>query len=249
MLLKSVSIDCVIFGFDGTTIKVLLSQHNPEFVLNQISREENFREIQELYKDHPTLTNEGYWNVFGAHVPGEKDIDTFAREMVSMAIGLNDVFLKQFYCFGNVNRVEAHRVVTIAYYALINPSHHVIGKSIALNELEWFKLDELPKMVFDHREIILKALASLRQEVRYHPIGFHLLPEKFTLSEFQTLYEVILDKKMDTRNFRKKIANMQLLIDTDEKQQNVSHRAAKLYRFDEGVYNKLKEEGLKFRIE
>ncbi|MGD9929471.1 MAG: NUDIX hydrolase [Mangrovibacterium sp.] len=249
MILKSVSIDCVIFGFDGTSIKVLLSQQNPEILRKQISERDDYEEIKVLYDQHPTLTQSDCWSVFGAHVPEELDIDEYARELLFIATGMNDVFLKQFHCFGDVKRVPNYRVITIGYYALINPAHHTIKKSIALNELEWFDLYSLPKLSFDHDEIIRKAIAHLRNEVRYQPIGFHLLPEKFTLTEFQTLYEVILDKKMDTRNFRKKIANMGLLIDTREKQQNVSHRAAKLYQFDETIYNQLKKEGLKFRIE
>lgn len=249
MILKSISIDCVIFGFDGNSLKVLLSQQNPEAVLKQVSEENDFNEIKQLYENHPSLINPNCWNVFGAHIPEDIDLDQFARDLVAMATGMNDVFLTQFHCFGEVNRVPNNRVLTIGYYALINPAHHLIKKSIALNDLKWFNLNSLPVLSFDHEKIIRKALEHLRHEVRYQPIGFHLLPERFTLTEFQSLYEVILDKKMDTRNFRKKIANMELLIDTDEKQQNVSHRAAKLYRFDEQIYNRLKEEGLKFRIE
>ncbi|MFV0375739.1 MAG: NUDIX hydrolase [Mangrovibacterium sp.] len=249
MILKSISIDCVIFGFDGNSLKVLLSQQNPDAVLKQIREENNFDEIKQLYENHPSLTNPNCWNVFGAHIPEEADLEQFARELVAMATGMDAVFLKQFHCFGEVNRVPNNRVLTIGYYALINPAHHLIKKSILLNDLKWFKLNSLPTLSFDHGKIILKALEHLRQEVRYQPIGFHLLPEKFTLTEFQTLYEVILDKKMDTRNFRKKIAHMKLVIDTGEKQQHVSHRAAKLYRFDKQIYNQLKKEGLKFRIE
>ncbi len=249
MILKSVSIDCVIFGFDGTSLRVLLSQQNPEILRKQIAEREDYDDIRVLYERHPTLTEPDCWNVFGAHVPEKNDIDDFARELLFMATGMNDVFLQQFHCFGNVERVPNYRVITIGYYALINPAHHVIRKSIELNELKWFDLGDLPKLSFDHDLIIKKALDHLRHEVRYQPVGFHLLPDKFTLTEFQTLYEVILDKKMDTRNFRKKIAKMELLIDTNEKQQNVSHRAAKLYQFDEKIYHQLKEEGLKFRIE
>lgn len=249
MILKSISVDCVIFGFDNHSLKVLLSKQNPEIVLKRISEDETWKEVKHLYENHPSFSDNPCWNVLGAHIPTDKDLDTFARELVESNTGINDVYLKQFHCFGATKRVPANRVLTVGYYALINPSNHNIRKSVSLNDLDWFQLDKLPSLPFDHEEIIAKALEYLRQEVRYHPIGFHLLPEKFTLTEFQTLYEVILDKKMDTRNFRKKIANMGLLIDTGEKQQNVSHRAAKLYRFDIDVYQQLKEEGLKFRIE
>ncbi len=249
MILKSISVDCVIFGFDGSSLKVLLSKQNPEAVIQLIQQIENFQELKELYQDHPSLNDPECWSVFGAHIPAEKDLDEFARDLLASATGMDNVFLKQFHCFGATNRVPNNRVITIGYYALINPAHHLIKKSVSLNDLKWFDLTDLPKLSFDHHDIILKALESLRNEVRYQPVGFHLLPEVFTLTEFQTLYEVILDKKMDTRNFRKKIANMALLIDTLKKQENVSHRAAKLYRFDEHMYNLLKRDGLKFRIE
>ncbi|PTN10267.1 NrtR DNA-binding winged helix domain-containing protein [Mangrovibacterium marinum] len=249
MILKSISVDCVIFGFDNQSLKVLLSRQNPEVILNQINQQESWEEVKHLFENHPSFSNNPSWNVIGAHIPSTTDLDAFAREIVENATGMNDVYLQQFHCFGQVNRVPNHRVITIGYYALINPTHHLIRKSVAVKALEWFDPTALPPLAFDHAEIVQKALESLRQEVQYRPIGFHLLPEQFTLTEFQSLYEVILGKKMDTRNFRKKIANMNLLIDTGEKQKNVSHRAAKLYRFDMDVYEQLKREGLKFRIE
>jgi len=249
MILKSISIDCVIFGFDNQSLKVLLSKQNPEIGLKRITEDENWEEVKYLFENHPSFSEDPCWSVLGAHLPTNKDLDLFARELVEFTTGMDEVYLQQFHCFGKVDRVPANRVLTVGYYALINPLHHTIRKSLEINELAWFDLSKLPPLPFDHKQIILKALDYLRQEVSYHPIGFHLLPEKFTLTEFQSLYEVILNKKMDTRNFRKKIANMGLLVDTNEKQQNVSHRAAKLYRFDNDVYKQLKEEGLKFRIE
>ncbi len=249
MILKSVSIDCVIFGFDGASVKVLLSQQNPDVLRKQIEEREDYEDIRVLYDSHPNIVEPDCWSVFGAHVPVDKGIDEYARELLSLATGMNNVFLKQFHCFGEEGRVPQFRVITVGYYALINPANHILRKSIATNDLKWFGLNNLPKLPFDHEKIIHRAIEHLRHEVRYQPVGFHLLPENFTLTEFQSLYEVILDKKMDTRNFRKKIAKMDLLIDTQEKQKNVSHRAARLYKFDEKVYNRLKEEGLRFRIE
>ncbi|MGQ8336467.1 NUDIX hydrolase [Sunxiuqinia sp. A32] len=249
MIIKNLSIDCVIFGFDGNNIKVLLTQHNAAFLKEQLESMPDYDELKDLYRDHPALVDKNSWSIFGAHLPAEMDLDQFASDFLNEITGMSDVFLKQFHCFGQKTRVPHYRVVTVAYYALINPANHQLKKSIITNELKWFTLDNLPKLNFDHRDIVQNALENLRKEVRYHPIGFHLLPEKFTLTQIQTLYEVILDKKMDTRNFRKKINNMGLLIDTGQKQQNVSHRAAKLYKFDINVYERLKNEGLKFRIE
>jgi 8-oxo-dGTP diphosphatase len=190
-----------------------------------------------------------YWSLFGGHVPEQQDLDEFAKELLFQATGLNEVFLQQIHAFGSLERVPYTRVITIGYYSLINPEYYDLKQSKLTKSLQWFNLTELPPLCFDHDKIIQQALLKLRQEVMYHPVGFHLLPEKFTLTEIQSLYEVILNKKMDTRNFRKKLAKMELLIDSGEKQQNVAHRAAKLYQFDIQVYEKLKKEGLNFRIE
>ena len=188
-------------------------------------------------------------SLFGEHVPEQQDLDEFAKDLLFQATGLNDVYLQQINAFGSLDRVPYTRVITIGYYALINPDYYKLRQSHLAKSLQWFNLNELPTLCFDHEIIIQQALNKLRQEVMYHPVGFHLLPEKFTLTEIQSLYEVILNKKMDTRNFRKKLAKMELLIDSGEKQQNVAHRAAKLYQFDIQVYEKLKLEGLNFRIE
>ncbi len=249
MILNSISVDCVIFGFDKSGLKVLLNQIDKEALKQVLPMQASSEQIKQIYEKHPVLTEENYWSLFGEHVPEEKDLDVFAKELLFQATGLNDVYLQQINAFGSLDRVPYTRVITIGYYALINPDYYSLRQSNLAKSLQWFNLNELPKLCFDHEQIIHKALEKLRQEVMYHPVGFHLLPEKFTLTEIQSLYEVILNKKMDTRNFRKKLAKMELLIDSGEKQQKVAHRAAKLYQFDIQVYQKLKMEGLNFRIE
>jgi 8-oxo-dGTP diphosphatase len=249
MILNSVSVDCVIFGFDKSGLRVLLNQTDKEALKRTLPEQASSDQIRELYDKHPVLTGEIDWSLFGGHVPVEKDLDEFAKDLLLQATGLNDVFLQQISAFGSLDRVPYVRVITIGYYALINPDYYHLKQSVIARSLQWFNLNELPPLCFDHDLIIRKALNKLRQEVMYHPIGFHLLPDKFTLTEIQSLYEVILNKKMDTRNFRKKLAKMELLIDSGEKQKNVAHRAAKLYQFDIQVYEKLKMEGLNFRIE
>jgi 8-oxo-dGTP diphosphatase len=249
MILNSISVDCVIFGFDKSGLKVLLNQIDKEALKQVLPMQASSEQIKQIYEKHPVLTGENYWSLFGEHVPEEKDLDEFAKELLFQATGLNDVYLQQINAFGSLNRVPYIRVITIGYYALINPDYYSLRQSNLAKSLQWFNLNELPKLCFDHEQIIHEALEKLRQEVMYHPVGFHLLPEKFTLTEIQSLYEVILNKKMDTRNFRKKLAKMKLLIDSGKKQQKVAHRAAKLYQFDIQVYEKLKMEGLNFRIE
>lgn len=249
MILDSISVDCVIFGFDKSGLRVLLNQIDKEALLDALPQQVSPEQMKQIYEKHPVLTGDNYWNLFGEHVPVDKDLDGFAKELLFRATGLTDVYLQQISAFGSLDRVPYTRVITIGYYALINPDYYSLRQSAIAKSLQWFNLNELPTLCFDHEIIIRKALEKLRQEVMYHPVGFHLLPEKFTLTEIQSLYEVILNKKMDTRNFRKKLAKMKLLIDSGEKQQNVAHRAAKLYQFDIQVYEKLKREGLNFRIE
>ena len=249
MILNSISVDCVIFGFDKSGLRVLLNQIDKEALQHVLPKQASSDQIKKIYEKHPVFTGDNYWSLFGEHVPEEQDLDEFAKELLLQATGLNDVYLQQISAFGSLNRVPYTRVITIGYYALINPDYYSLKQSSIAKSLQWFNLNELPKLCFDHEQIIQQALDKLRQEVMYHPVGFHLLPEKFTLTEIQSLYEVILNKKMDTRNFRKKLAKMELLIDSGEKQQKVAHRAAKLYQFDIQVYEKLKMEGLNFRIE
>jgi 8-oxo-dGTP diphosphatase len=248
MILKNLSIDCVIFGFKDNKLNVLLWQVATEEVKKFFIEEDEYANVKVLFEENPMHKPEDFWSLIGTHLPTDKDLDEYAKYILTKATGLKDIYLKQVGTFGQVNRVPFLRVLTTAYYAFINPEYHNLQKSEIALVLNWFDMDKLPKLLFDHKQIIDEALKKLREEVRYHPVGFHMLPEKFTLTELQTLYEVILDKKLDTRNFRKKIQNMGLLIDTNEKQTNVAHRAAKLYTFNIDIYNKLKDEGLDFRI-
>ncbi|WP_297090649.1 hypothetical protein [uncultured Draconibacterium sp.] len=248
MILKHLSIDCVIFGFKDNKLCVLLWQSDSDVAKRFFSEKDNYDNVEVLFTENPMHTQQNYWGLIGTHLPEEEDIDEYARFILSKSTGLDKVYLKQVKTFGKVDRVPYMRVLTTAYYAIINPEYHDMKQSEMARVINWFEIDKLPKLLFDHKKIIEAALKKLRDEVKYHPVGFHMLPEKFTLTELQTLYEVILDTELDTRNFRKKIQNMGLLVDTGEKQTNVAHRAAKLYSFDVEVYDKLKEEGLNFRI-
>lgn len=248
MILKSISVDCVIFGFQNNKINVLLWQADPGLLEKFLTTTQEYEESKEIFEKNPALKSDQYWGLIGTHLPTDEDLDDYAKKILQVATGLKDIFLKQFQTFGSKDRVPHYRVLTVAYYALINPEYHNLELSSIAKSVKWFEIDKLPELIFDSKEIIHKALKKLREEVQYHPLGFHLLPDKFTLTQLQTLYEVILGKSLDTRNFRKKIQNMGLLIDTNEKQINVAHRAAKLYSFDVEIYNHLKEEGLNFRI-
>jgi 8-oxo-dGTP diphosphatase len=248
MLLKNISVDCVIFGFDGEKINVLLWQADPDLLIHVLEEKEDYEQIRVLYDTHPSLSNDQTWGLIGAHAPDETSLDDFAQDITTRCTGLTDVYLKQFHTFGRCERVPYYRVITVGYYALINPLYHNLHHSVLTRKMQWFDIEELPPLCFDHREIIGLALLHLRDTVQFHPAGFHLLPERFTLTELQKMYEVILGEKRDIRNFRKKVQKMRLLEITGEKQVNVSHRAARLYRFDQDNYNRLVKEGLTFRI-
>jgi 8-oxo-dGTP diphosphatase len=170
--------------------------------------------------------------------------------------GLADVFLEQLYTFGAVDRDPRERVVSVAYYALVNLLDHPVQAATDARSAAWFPVADVagrsPDLAFDHRQIVRLALDRLRGKVRYEPIGFELLPAKFTLSQLQRLYETVLQRKLDKRNFRKKllkiVAETGMLIELDEVQQDVAHRAARLYRFDERRYQRAKQRGFNFEL-
>jgi 8-oxo-dGTP diphosphatase len=211
------SVDCVIFGFDGQEIKVLLVRFPYE----------PFR---------------GHWSLIGGFVKPEISIDEAARQTVQKMTGLDDVYMEQVYSFGDVQRVPSERVITTCYYALIRVEP-TLSKLTRQFEATWTSIKELPPMVYDHAEMLDKALNKLRRKVRYQPIGFELLPEKFTMTELRSLYNSILGKDLEKRNFSKKFFNLGLLRKLDEQNKLTSRRGAFYFRFDEQKYHELISEG------
>lgn len=200
----ALSVDCVIFGFDEE-LKVLLIKSDLE-----------------EYNDQ--------WSLLGDLVGTDENLDSASYRVLKERTGLDDVFLQQVYTFGDVNRHPAGRVITTAYYSLINIKDHQL--KLSHNELHWHPVHEISTLAFDHKKILHTCLKQLQGQIEDHPIVFNLLPEKFSLRELQTLYESILDTKLDRRNFRKKFFLMDWLIDVDELEQDVPHRPGKLYRFN-----------------
>src|SRR4029077_13655334 len=162
--------------------------------------------------------------------------------------GLSTVFLEQLYTFGDVDRDPRERVVSVAYYALVNLRDHTVHAATDARDAAWFGVHDAPSLAFDHADILQLALERRRVNLRFQPIGFELLPRKFTLSQLQHLYELVLERDLDKRNFRKRVLAMDLLIETDEVQQDVAHRAARLYRFDERKYRRLAKAGFNFEL-
>lgn len=190
----------------------------------------------------------GKWSVIGDMITIEEDLDVAAQRILFYRTGLKNVFLKQAKTFGAPYRHPLGRVVTVAYFALVKIDNFLLSTESIKNEAHWYKLSEVPSLAFDHNNILDHSLKILRKQVREKPIGFELLPDKFTLSQLQILYESILGKDIDKRNFRKKIINMKILVDHEELQKNVAHRPAKLFSFDRERYQKLKDEGWVFDL-
>jgi 8-oxo-dGTP diphosphatase len=177
----------------------------------------------------------GKWSLLGDLVNREEDLDAAAYRILKQRTGLDDVYLEQVHTFGKTTRHPGGRVVTVAYCSLINIQHHKL--KILDHELHWHDVANVKQMAFDHKRIFDISLQLLQKRVQEHPLGFSLLPNKFSLRELQNLYEAILSIKLDRRNFRKKFFAMEFLMDLDEIEENVPHRPGKLYQFD---YNKYK---------
>ncbi|MEN9612199.1 MAG: hypothetical protein RLZZ628_3013 [Bacteroidota bacterium] len=219
----SLTVDCIIFGLDETgRLKVLLIQRakNP-------------------YQDH--------WALPGGFVDMDEDLEAAALRELKEETGVENIFIEQLYTFGTPGRDPRGRVVSVAYFALVNLAEHQLGADTDAQDVRWYALDELPVLAFDHAVILQTAIDRLRGKVRYQPIGFELLPECFTLTQLQTLYETILGKELNKRNFRTKILKMGILAE-DKMLRGVAHRPAQMYRFDQQKYDDYLQKGFNFEI-
>lgn len=210
------SIDCVLFGYDDGELKVLLIERN-----------------QDPFKN--------WWALPGNIVGLTESLDESASRILYELTGLKDVYMEQYYAFGDVDRHPQGRVVTVAYYAMLRLGGEKTLKPISdfAKRAQWINIENLPKLAFDHQLIYDKGLEKIKRRIKHQPIAFELLPEKFTLTQLQQVYELVMGKKLDKRNFRKKMLNFGILKDLDEKQKGVSFRAATLYKFDKRKYAKL----------
>jgi 8-oxo-dGTP diphosphatase len=221
-VLTEVSIDCIIFGFEDGKLKLLLVQRNIE-------------------------PESGKWAIPGGFVYKNESIGNSAKRILEELTGVKNIYLEQLSAFGDVDRYP-ERVITITYYSLIKPGNYKLNVGIDAKDAKWCELDSIPNLVFDHQLILNTALAKLKRKIRYEPIGFELLPGKFTLHQIQELYEAIHNQKFDKPNFRRKILNMDLLDQLKETQTGKAHRAPRLYSFDKVKYDKLKEKGFNFEL-
>jgi 8-oxo-dGTP diphosphatase len=215
----SLTVDCIIFGLDESSqLKVLLIQRGGE-------------------------PFKGCWALPGGFVDMEENLERSALRELEEETGVKDVFVEQLYTFGDPGRDPRGRSVSVAYYALVNLAEHPVQPASDAQEAQWFALEHLPVLAFDHNDILQIAVNRLRAKVRYQPIGFELLPEQFTLSQLQKLYETILgvQEPLNKRNFRTRILKMGVLKEVG-KQDGVAHRPAVLYSFDKERYEQLARE-------
>jgi len=215
-----IAVDCIIFGFDG-------------------------RQLQALFIKRGFEPEKGKWSLMGGFVNEGESVDMAASRVLYELTGLTDIYMEQLYCFGDVGRDAAGRVVSIAYYALIKIADYS-EQMQREHEAKWFPLHAIPPLIFDHSEMTNKAKARLREKVANHPIGFELLAEKFTLPQLQNLYEAIYEEPIDKRNFTRKILSLGILNKLNEKEKESSRKGAFYYIFDRDKYSQLDHDGMKF---
>jgi 8-oxo-dGTP diphosphatase len=220
-----VAVDCIIFGYDilDKQIKLLLSKRIFE----------------------PAL---GKWSLAGGFVEKHESLDQAACRILHNITGMESVYMEQSYTYGVIDRDPGDRVISVAYFALI--AIRDINKDIAeQNGVHWRSIARLPDLIFDHPVMVKRALKDLQNQVKIKPVGFELLPEKFTLVQLQDLYEAIYQRTVDKRNFRKKILSMGILEKLDEKEKETSKKGAYYYRFNKDSYTKLKQNGFYFNLD
>ncbi|HEX8039777.1 MAG TPA: NUDIX domain-containing protein [Chryseosolibacter sp.] len=215
-----VAVDCIIFGFDGRQLKALLIKRGFE-------------------------PEKGKWSLMGGFIGKNENAEQAAARVLYDLTGLKNIYMEQLGTFSDVRRDSAGRVISVAYFALINIADY--SRQLQLeHEAKWFLLNRIPPLIFDHRKMVMKAKERLKEKVVAHPVGFELLPTKFTLPQLQSLYEAIYDTPLDKRNFTKKILALGVLNKLNEKEKESSRKGAFYYVFDSLKYKKLQSNGVKF---
>ena len=217
-----VALDSIIFGFDENDLKLLLIKRGFE-------------------------PEKGNWSLMGGFLKPEESLENAASRILEKLTGLSGVFMEQLHTYGEVDRDPVSRTISVAYYALIKTDQYD-QKLAARFGAQWFSINDIPPLIFDHNVMVQKALETLKRKSKTQPIGFELLPEKFTIPQIRKLYEAINQKEFDHRNFSKKIKAMPWLIELNEKDKSTSKKGAFLYKFDKKVYHKLKSEGMNFSL-
>ncbi len=217
-----VATDCIIFGFDEGKLKLLIFK----------------RRVEPL---------KGEWSLIGSFVKIDEDVKAATQRVLEEITGLENVFMDELKVYGLAGRDPGYRCISIAQYALIRIKDYD-RELVEKHGAHWYDLEELPKLVLDHDQMVKDAMDRLKRKARYQPIGFELLPEKFTIPQLLQLYEAIYQTELDARNFRKKLLSQNILIKLEEKDKTSSRRGAFLYKFDHEKYNRLVKSGYNFEI-
>lgn len=217
-----VAVDCIIFGFDKKGLKILLIKRDFE-------------------------PKKGEWSLMGGFLKRQETLNDAANRVLKKLTGLEEVYMEQLLSYSEIDRDPEERTLSVAFFALINIANYDL-KLNKENAAQWFSLAEAPTPIFDHQQMINEALVTLKRKALSKPIGFELLPNKFTMRQLQNLYESILSQKLDKRNFISKINALKILTRLEEKDKSTSKKGAYLYQFDEEKYHLKKEDGFSFRI-
>lgn len=222
-IIRNISVDCAILGCAKSTLEVLLIRR-------------------------PTRPCKGMWALPGGFVRQRERTEAAAGRILKHTTGLSEIYLEEIGVFDEIDRYPARRVLTVAFIAFVSPEHYGLTVNPGMGEARWFPLEKLPSLPFDHSAILTTAVQKLRKRIRLQPIGFETFPERFTLPQLQRLYEVILGKVVDKRNFRKKILAMHFVTRLNQLDRNGRRRPATFYKFDRNKYNELKEKGVVFEL-
>jgi len=204
------SVDCIIFGFDNNKLKILIGKRNMD-------------------------PGRGEWSLYGGFVRNDESLDEAAHRTLRELTGLRNIFMRQVGAFGNLDRDPGERVVSVAYYALINVKDYS-ERQRKQHGVEWINIEDIPQMYSDHNNMVVKARKLMKQKIKTDPVGFELLPELFTLTQMQRLYEAVNGEELDKRNFRKRIKEMDFIEKTDLIDKKTSKRGASLYRFNKKAF-------------
>ena len=205
------SVDCIIFGFEENKLKILIGKRNMD-------------------------PGRGEWSLYGGFVRGDESLDAAANRTLFELTGLRKVYMRQVGAFGNIDRDPGERVVSVAYYALINVKDYP-AKLMQEHGVEWVDIENIPQLYSDHNEMVRQARKLMKQKMKTNPVGFELLPDLFTLTQLQRLYEAVNGEEMDKRNFRKRVKEMNYIEKTDLIDKQSSRRGASLYRFNKKAFN------------
>ncbi|TRX51302.1 NUDIX hydrolase [Fulvivirga sp. M361] len=218
-----IAVDCIVFGFDQNELKLLIFK----------------REVEPLA---------GKWSLIGSFIKPDESINEAAQRVLSELTDLQNTYMEQLYCFGDINRDAGGRVISVAYWNLmkIDPLNDRI--QVRNHTAKWVTLDKVPELVLDHKEMVSRAIQTLKERAQHQPVVFELVPEEFTLPQLLKAYEAVFQKRIDDRNFRKKILGSGLLKATDKKDKTTSRKGSFMYKLDRNTCKKLLKEGYNFEI-